>query len=138
MNKYLLVAVLFVTIVIHLLTPDWVLTDFNQLGDWIIILLLLSNCIFIFSDSRSLNKTLLLLSIIFSILFYATTMTYGEEDPIASNRMFEILRVDISITPTLADKIGVINFISISIFITLEIIALIMGIKFFVSKRRKI
>ena len=134
MIKYVLTITLILVLVMHCLTPSWMLTDFHQWGDWGIVFFLTANCVALLGDVDGLNKRLLVICIISSIVFVSTGVTRGEEVLSTSIRLFEIINVDLSPSSAIASTIEFINLISILLFLITEMVLSVKTIKSFVRK----
>lgn len=132
MVKYFLILTLLFIIGIHLLTPSWMLTDFNQWGDRSILFFLGINVVLLFRHSEGLNKNLLGFCIVFSVLFVLTGVSRGEEVTSSSVRLFEVVKFDFRPSSITINVIELVNLISILAFLLLEVFLSIKTIKLLV------
>lgn len=126
MIRNYLIAALLGVLVIHYLTPSWMLTDLNQFGDWVVMFFFAINILVSLKVEQRLDKKILLLCIISSFVFVLLGTTQGEEVTSSSIRLFEAIKIDYNPTPTIASATGIVSLIA---FFAFFILALILSVK---------
>jgi hypothetical protein len=133
MIKYFLVIVIILILVVHYLTPSWMISDFTEMVDWIMIFFLGINCAVLFKHKHSLNRKLLVFCMILGILFILTVTYQSEENSTAFIRLLELVKIDYAPASETIDFMDFLNLISTLIFLVLEMIVIVKGIRYFTS-----
>ena len=120
---------LVIVLIIHFLTPDWILTDFVVLGDWLAIFILLINTVIAFFSADIIKPKHILLTDILSFFFVVTVVRQGEESSTISFRIFRILNLDSFFLKEYAGTIEIFNLISLLILLIAEVIIIIKAVR---------
>jgi hypothetical protein len=125
------VLILAVSMLLHILTPRWVLNDFLAISDWIMIsFLLMSPIIYRFlGGDKNVNSLSLLLSINCLLYFIMTVKVSASEiyDERAVYRLMVVLNKSIDMPLKFSKVIETINALQIVLSIVILILA---GLKY--------